>query len=387
IVAVVVSIGVLVVVSCLHWMLHLPEAVVSLLLASSIPPAYIVAVAGVSRARCGDQPDWQWLTARARNVARRSARPGRSLSSPLRAQVWFEWRRKGVGFPMFAGLVILFVAACIVINRHNPDLSPNHPLRSPILLLVVPLVVVVSTGSIWGAYEDSRGGPSIPAFLATRPMTCAGLIWAKMKAAAISAVLVWVITIVAFILIALLTRSWAELVGQWNGLTRDFSGVQKVVMLATGSALLLGVTWKLMIANLYLGLAGRRWIWTVGVVLIGPAVLAVVPLGHWLWKHPEYHANLLATVPWALGFAAMLKLLLGAWLVRAIVRRHLVQTRLITRLLAAWLLTAAGLTGLFCWLVPDSLAPWYLVTAGVVLAVPLVRISLAPLALAWNRHR
>ena len=92
-------------------------------------------------------------------------------------------------------------------------------------------------------------------------------------------------------------------------------------------------------------------------------------------------------MPWALGFAAILKLLAGAWLVRAIVRRRLVQTRLVTRLLAAWLLTTVSLTGVCCWLLPNSLAPWYLVTAGVVLAMPLVRVSLAPLALAWNRHR
>ena len=31
---------------------------------------------------------------------------------------------------------------------------------------------------------------------------------------------------------------------------------------------LLGATWKLMIANLYLGLAGRTWIWNVGVTVI-----------------------------------------------------------------------------------------------------------------------
>jgi len=65
---VVVPIGVFVAVSGLRGMARLPEVVVSLLLASTIPPAYLVAVAGVSRARRGDQPDWQWLAARARHV-------------------------------------------------------------------------------------------------------------------------------------------------------------------------------------------------------------------------------------------------------------------------------------------------------------------------------
>ena len=32
---------------------------------------------------------------------------------------------------------------------------------------------VAAKAGVWGKYEDSRGGPSMPAFLATRPMTCA----------------------------------------------------------------------------------------------------------------------------------------------------------------------------------------------------------------------
>lgn len=387
IVAAVVPISVLVALSGLRWMIHVPEPIVALLLVCMIPPAYTVAVTGVSRARRGDQPEGQWLTALAREFAGRLSRPGRLLSSPLRAQVWFEWRRFGLGSPMTAAMMILFVSVWIAINRYNADLSHFHPLRSPVLLLAVPLVATVSLGSMWGKYEDARGGPSIPAFLATRPMTCAGLILAKMKAAADSAILLWAMTVVAFALMVLLTGSWTELASQWNGLTKDFSAVQKVIMVTLGSALLLAGTWKMMIANLYLGLAGRTWIWTVGMAVIGPGVLVVVPLCHWLLKHPEYHTDLLTAVPWVLGSAAMLKLLAGGCLVRAVVRRNLVQMRLMTGLLAAWLLTAAGLTGLFCWMVPDGLAPWYLVTSGVVLAMPLVRISLAPLALAWNRHR
>ena len=117
------------------------------------------------------------------------------------------------------------------------------------------------------------------------------------------------------------------------------------------------------------------------------ALMGIVLIGCWVFMHPEYHADLLAALPWALGLAAALKLLLGAWLVRVCIRRHLLQPRLVVHLLVAWLLTTAGLTGLLCWLIPDGLASWHLITACVVLVMPLVRISLAPIALAWNRHR
>ena len=39
------------------------------------------------------------------------------------------------------------------------------------------------------------------------------------------------------------------------------------------------------------------------------------------------------------------------------------------------------------WLVPTLLLPTYLLALIAVLGVPLVRLSAAPLAVAWNRHR
>jgi hypothetical protein len=387
IVAAVLSIAVLVAISALRWIVDLPELVVSLALGSTIPLAYAVAIAGVARARQGDQPDWQWLAGWARKAADRFLLRGEGFRSTSRAQVWFEWRRCGLGLLISVSLMILFLAILIALARQNPRLPSGSPIRSPLLLLIVPLWAGVMGGGAWGACGDPRSGQAIPAFLATRPMTCGGLIWAKMKAAAIGAAIVWAMTLAAVVLLVLLTGSWPELAGQWTLLTKDLSAVQKAVAVNLGVVLLLIGTWKPMIGNMCFGLAGRGWVWTVGAMGIGLAIVAAIPLACWVSMHPEYHDDLLDAMPWVLGLAAALKLLMGVWLVRVIIRRRLIPARLMERLLAAWLLTAAGLTGLCCWLVPRSLAPWHLVTACVVLALPLVRISLAPLALAWNRHR
>jgi hypothetical protein len=387
IVAAVLSIGMLIVVSGFCWLVDLPEVVVSLVLGSTIPPAYAVAVAGVARTRRGDQPDWQWLADWARIAADWFLLRGKGFGSWSQAQVWYEWRRAGLGLLITVGLMIVFVAILIIVGRHNPRHSPGSPMRSPVLLLIVPLLAGIGAGGGWGTCGDLRGGKAITAFLATRPMSCGGLIWAKMKAAAIGAAIVWAMTLAAVVLMILLTGSWAELAGQWNLLTKDLSAVEKAGVLTVGVVLLLIGTWKPMIANMFLGLAGRSWVWTVGVFVISGAFVAIIPLACWVSTHPEYHDDLLAAVPWALGMAAVLKLLLGAWLVHVVMRRRLIPSRLMEHLLAAWLFTAAGLTGVLCWLVPASLAPWYVLCACVVLALPLVRISLAPLALAWNRHR
>ncbi len=379
VVAVVVAAGVLIVVLAPRWTVHLPEMVVSLLLVSTIPPAYLVAVAGVSRARRGDQPDWQRLASLGRNIAGWFSIRGRAFASPLQAQVWFEWRRNGLLVPIIAGPMILLMTVLIAINRHNPALT--------ILLFPVPLVVALSLGGIWGRCGSPRGGPSLTGFLATRPMTCAEMVRAKMKAAAISVVFLWAMTLAVVVLMVLWTGYWAELAGQFSLLTKDFSAVQKAVMVLLTVVLLLAGTWKPMIVNLYLGLTGRRWVGVVWCFVMFPTVLALILWAAWIYKRPEYHDSLLAAVPWVLGTAAVLKILLAGWAFRAIYQRRLLEGSTLVRLLGLWLIGVLTLIALLGWLLPPELAPWYLVVLCVVLVLPLARLSLAPLALAWNRHR
>ena len=390
-VAAIVPIGVLVAIFGLCLMAHLPEPVIAMLLGCTIPPAYVVAVAGVARARRGDQPEWQWLDSCVRKIAEWFSLRGRGFASWSCAQVWFEWRRGGLGLPVTAGLAILFWAILIAVARHNiPLLSPHNPLRSPIILLAIPLFVSMWAGAglgVCGAPRRGKPFPQISPFLATRPMTCAGLIWAKMKAAAISMIVTWGMTLAAVVLMFLLTASWSELAGQWNMLSKDLSAVQKAAIITLGPVFLLAATWRLAISDMFLGLAGRNWVGVIWAFVITPLLIGPVLIGCKLTEHPEYHADLLAALPWAVGLAAALKLLLGAWLVRVVMRRRLIEAWLMKRLLGAWLLTAAVLAGLLCWLIPAGLASWHLIIAGVVLVVPLVRISLAPIALAWNRHR
>jgi len=183
------------------------------------------------------------------------------------------------------------------------------------------------------------------------------------------------------------TGYWPELAGQWAAVTKDFSAPEKTAIVALGVVLLPIATWRPMVTNMFFGLAGRHWVNVVAAFVMGLPLVAAIPLGCWVFMHPEYHHALLAAVPCVLASAAGLKLLVGAWSLRALGRRRLIETRLLARLVGAWLLIAGCLIALFCWLLPGTLAPWYLVVSCVVLGTPLVRITWAPLALAWNRHR
>jgi len=65
----------------------------------------------------------------------------------------------------------------------------------------------------------------------------------------------------------------------------------------------------------------------------------------------------------------------------------LLSGRAVMLALAAWATFAAALFAGLAWLIPAESVGRIPLAEGVALAVPIARIGLAPLALAWNRHR
>jgi membrane associated rhomboid family serine protease len=54
---------------------------------------------------------------------------------------------------------------------------------------------------------------------------------------------------------------------------------------------------------------------------------------------------------------------------------------------AGWCVTVFALYVVLAWIVDTEFFPHYLLALIAILAIPLARLSAAPLALAWNRHR
>jgi hypothetical protein len=52
-----------------------------------------------------------------------------------------------------------------------------------------------------------------------------------------------------------------------------------------------------------------------------------------------------------------------------------------------WCVAVFALYGVLTWLLDTPHFPHYLLMLLAILAIPLARLSAAPLALAWNRHR
>ena len=81
----------------------------------------------------------------------------------------------------------------------------------------------------------------------------------------------------------------------------------------------------------------------------------------------------------------MVKLLVAAWVVSALVRSRLATPTAATLMVAAW--SCPGALPIAVWLIPTRLLPVSSALAAVVLCLPFSRLAGAPLALEWNRHR
>ncbi|HEX4607619.1 MAG TPA: hypothetical protein VH092_05375 [Urbifossiella sp.] len=359
------------------------NAILSLFAAVVIPVAFLLARAGVSRARRGDSPDW-WRAVRSPGRADAAYRERPPFASAMRALVWYEWRLRAHGFPV---LVVFTVAALMASAVLLVDDDGGRTGFSA-TFLIIPFVLAAFCGSFLGATGDShRSWVVIPAFAATRPVSNAAVVAAKVTAAALAAAVAWAAALA-------LTAGWLAFTGgvrdlprAWDQAAAHLGPVRAAALaavLAVGPAVLI---WRILIGDIWVMLTGRPWVSHAQAVVLVP--LASLAAHEWsLGKDdPARYARVADALPWVAAAAAAVKVLVAVWLLRLLVRRGEITGRTVGWLVGGWVLAAAGLFALLAWLAPPGLVPAYALAAGVVLFVPLARPALAPLALAWNRHR
>jgi hypothetical protein len=374
------------------------EAALLSLFTVLVPVAYAVAFAGVSRARCGENPVWRVLPGRLTGAGRRAERPRRPFPSPARAQLWMEWSRHVPSFlvPLGGCLALSLAWFLFAAGQGGGDRLKELVIFPLVLLVLAPLF-----GSGLGrAGEPGNSYPLAP-FTATRPVTNTALVAAKLKAAALAALAAWALTALAASLGLVATGAYEELPGWWERVSQgnDVWKIGAGALLAPAGLFLL--TWRVMVNNFFIPLTGRAWIERgIFVALVTGASLAALLFGFWKASHPEFPESLRewVTYPgftesfwgvlaWGAAGMVLLKLTAAAAVLRALVRRGLLEARTLMRLLGPWLLLAGGLFALAWAAVPAGAVPVSLLACGVVLALPLARVAAAPLALAWNRHR
>ena len=356
------------------------EASLVALLAPNLPLAYACACVAVARARRGVVPDWS--ISRARATSQRRLRPFPSVAA---AQFWFEWRRHGRSLPVLVGMVVPFQLSVLFISGYGSQAFVFEVL-SAILLLPI-LMAAFAAATVSKANPFARDVYGVSPFNATKPITSAAMIAAKLKMAVWSTLAAWMVLLVAMAIgftwsgADSVVIAWANAFVDWVGLAR---AVVAALIVLGG---LISLTWTMLVQGLYIGLTGRQWlVRTIGgatlvfFMALGPTLEAIsesTAALRWLWDNWTIFPAILVVV----------KMIAAIVIARRLSHSGLISDRAIVAGAASWAAAVFVLYGVFVWWADTPLLPRHVFLMIAILAVPLVRISAAPLALDWNRHR
>jgi hypothetical protein len=368
--------------------LKAPEWVMITITAPLIPLAYVTARYALSRARHGAEPDWSGVTARLGRLASFAAgeRTRERFASAAQAQTWFEWRETGRSLPAIVAILLPFELVVLLAARNAAGLV----FTIVFIVLVTPpfmaglVAASVGKSSVSAASRDAYG---VAPFLGTRPLTSAELIAAKLRMTVRSTLVAWVLVLVALPVGLHVTGTWPTFVEKWDrgvsyvGTARMFVGSALLV------ALFIASTWKQLVQTLYIGLTGRDWLikgtafGTLLVIsLLGPALDYVAThraVEGWLWS----------ALPWILATLVVLKTGASTWVATRLARSGLLSESTLVLGATAWCAIVFAMYFALRWFFAVRFFPTYILLLLAILFVPLARVSSAPLALAWNRHR
>ena len=361
-----------------------PEPVMFAILAPHIPLAYLAARFAVARARRGDVPDWRGIFARPGRIADVVPRGRDRFDSAWRAQGWFEWRQHGRSLPSLVGILLPFELALLFVFRDTP------------VVVFETLVGVLLTPPFMAAFVAATVSKSNPAgsdpygvtpFIATRPLTSASLIAAKLKVTIWSTLATWLLVLVA-IPLALRLSGTSPTVIEWIRQLVEALGMPRAVaFLLLGLAALLASTWKQLVQGLYIGMSGREWVVKSSVCVALSFLAIAVPLAPWVISNRVVMAVVWNDLPWIAAVLVCFKISAAAWIAMRLRDSRLLSDRTLVIGAACWDVAVFALYGLLAWILPALLFRRYFLVLVAILAIPLARLSAAPLALAWNRHR
>jgi hypothetical protein len=351
--------------------------------------AVVAAIAGVERDRRGEWVGWtgRLLEFILDSIPRRRG----GFPSPAKAQLWFEWRRRGILLGVFLG-VPLPLAMMLIPLPEALYLDPIETLVSFSLPFWFLLFIAQAIGGAVAKSDPWSAELSLHPLVATKPQSTAALVFAKMKSAAAITALGWIL----FIILSVPVIAWCNQANWpneqarrfWPDFAINFPRVWKWISNPLVIVAMLVVTWHGITQAMSVTLTGSksrvlRATWTAAIVW---ALLIAVAV--WAFKEPDRTRVLL--------FFRVLPVftiaLLGWKLFRAITAfaaaRRLLSRRHFYVLFGLWLTVAALV--LIAALVArvdagiSSTILWFVVILQI---FPAEEIPACVVALAGNRHR
>ena len=357
------------------------EPVMLAIVAPLVPLAYLTANGAVTRARRGDTPDWSGVLGGSRAMA---ASPARGFSSAEQAQLWFEWKRHGRSLPVLVGILL----PCELVLLFATGTSAGLVFAILLGALVTPPIMATFVAAAvrrgGSAGDDVHG---VPPFVATRPLSSAALVAATLQASMLSTAATWVLVVVAIPVGLTLSRTWPvvlERLEHYSGLFGADHVTVALLLLVFG---MIASTWRQLVQSLYLGFTGRDRLVKGSVFLTLSLVAVVGPVLQWVAEHRRAQGVIWEALPLLLAVGAAIKMGAASWVAVRLQRSGLVSDRMLLTGAVGWCVAVLALYSLLAWFFATPFFPHYILALVAILSVPLARVSAAPLALDWNRHR
>ena len=256
-----------------------------------------------------------------------------------------------------------------------------------IVLITPPFMAAFTAWTVSKPNPHVRDSWGVPPFIATRPLTSAALIAAKLKMAIWSTLAAWLLVFVAIPLALEWSGTWSVLMERVRRMNDAFGTPRAVAFVLLILAGFIVSTWKQLVQSLHIGLTGREWLIKGSVLLTLTLLLLVGPIVEWIIDSRSVQRALWDALPLILAGLVGLKMSAATWIATRLDRSRLLGDGALVAGAACWLVAVLALYGVLVWFFSTPFIARYVLALVAILAIPLARLSAAPLALAWNRHR
>jgi len=345
--------------------------------------AWIAAIQGVARDRCGKWVGWTGRLLE--QVIDLVPGRGKGFVSAAAAQFWFESCRTVLFVALVSAVPVAAMGAFLPLAATAGNVVWAILLSLP--LLNVAMASVVGQGLAGSDYWSRQ--PGISLFVATRPISTGSLLVTKLKVVfvvwLVALALILVLTPIAFGAFYLLPReslalpTWSEFQRQ-NGPMLGWISDPWII------ALILAVSWQSMLEGLSRGLIGRSgkimWRNLVRLFVVG----AVISAGIWIYRNPAWHEGTLSALPWAASSLVIYKVVNSAISFRWATTRGLLSNGQLFVLGVIWLGLAGVMIGAYEHIKGSQILPAPLLLSIAAWFLPGPAIPASILRLADNRH-
>jgi hypothetical protein len=365
----------------LHFQAH--ESVMLWILAPQVPLAFLTARFAVARARRGEVPDWRGAFAWFTQIGSGQSRSRANFRSAANAQAWFEWRRNGRSLPAWVAILLPFELALLWAADDATALIFEVLFM---VLLTPPFMAAFAAAMVSRSSPNASDSYGVTPFIATRPLTNGELIGAKLRMTIRSTIAAWVLVLLATLIALKLSGTWPTALDRWHRLSEVVGTPRAAVASLLVFAGCIAATWKQLVQGLYIGLTGRPFL-IKGIVFVALVFLFLIgPLAVWIIDNGHL-GELWSALPLIFATLVCFKMIAAAWIGVRVYHARLLTDRALVTGAAVWCISVLALYGVLVWLLDTPHFPHYLLMLLAILAIPLARLSAAPLALAWNRHR